>query len=364
MQSLIGTNLTEITNLLSRYEGYRAKQLYNFIYKGFAKNYFNYHEDTFDWKKTYLPKEIIDFIKNNNYNLFLPAKILRESKSIDGTRKYLMELSSDKSIIETVLIPEEERLTLCISSQVGCSLSCTFCHTGTQKLSRQLTCGEILSQYVLVNSLLDQEETKKTFNIVFMGQGEPLYNYRQVKKSVQLLTDSNGINLGKNRITISTSGVAPLIPKIASELQVLLAISLHAPNDELRSKLMPINKIYPLSILMESCKDFIKSSASSRNRISFEYVLLRDVNDSKQCAIDLVRLINRYGMLSSSLINLIPFNIWPGTIYKPSLDDTVDRFSHELSRLGATMTLRKPRGSDILAACGQLKSSFDLGNTE
>lgn len=248
-----------------------------------------------------------------------------------------------------MLIPETDRSTLCVSSQVGCSLQCKFCHTGTQKFESNLTSGEILRQYIS----LPEDIRESITNIVFMGQGEPLYNYRNVSKAVSILTDASGIGFGRGRIVISTSGIAPLVPKVASEMAVNLAISLHAPNDELRSAIMPINKTYPLAILMQACQDYINESACATRRISFEYVMLRGVNDQESHARELFALIKHL----PCHVNLIPFNPWPGSQYRTSYPDDISRFAKILEELRMPVTIRRTRGKDILAACGQLKSS-------
>jgi 23S rRNA (adenine2503-C2)-methyltransferase len=278
------------------------------------------------------------------------GKIMSHSQSTDGTRKYLVQVSPMK-VVETVLIPEEDRGTLCVSSQVGCSLNCTFCHTGTQKFESNLTSSEILRQFYALPA------RDMITNFVFMGQGEPLYNFKNVSRAVLTLTgQENGLGFGKGKITISTSGIAPLIPKIASELGANLAVSLHAPNDELRTEIMPINKTFPLAVLMQACREFIELASCATRRVSFEYVMLKDVNDRPEHARQLVSLIKRL----PAHINLIPFNQWPGASYQCSDYGTIRAFQDYLEQRGIPTTIRKARGRDIMAACGQLKSSREL----
>ncbi|KAJ2726560.1 hypothetical protein GGI07_000502 [Coemansia sp. Benny D115] len=255
------------------------------------------------------------------------GRIKTNQVSTDGTRKMLVQFNDPGAVVETVFIPESARGTLCVSSQVGCSLSCKFCHTGTQSLYRNLTAAEIAGQYMIAAWMAGDFPQKvnqqpKVSNIVFMGQGEPLYNFRNVSKAIKLLTDKAGIGLAPWRITISTSGVAPLIPRIASELNVGLAISLHSADDNLRSEIMPINKTYPLPILIESCRKFAKIASPQSRRITFEYVMLDGVNDSDWDARKLVDLIEGI----PAHVNLIPFNPWPGTIYQPSSNERVMAF--------------------------------------
>ncbi|OZJ06270.1 hypothetical protein BZG36_00791 [Bifiguratus adelaidae] len=283
-----------------------------------------------------------------------------DKKSVDGTRKYLIGFKTldARNVIETVMIPETTRSTLCISSQVGCSLNCSFCHTGTQKLERNLTASEIIGQYMIAahhkgDFPLQERQRHRLSNIVFMGQGEPLYNWRQVSKAVKLLTAPKGVGLPKQRVTISTSGVVPLIPKIASELGVALAISLHATTNDLRDELVPLNKTYPLSMLLAACHDYIQS-LPNRTRITFEYVMLDRVNDHPSQAKDLVRHVK--GLPAH--VNLIPFNPWPGSQYNTSTPDRIEQFARVIEEAGIPCTVRRPRGQDIMAACGQLKSSL------
>ncbi|KAI0239066.1 hypothetical protein L0F63_004724 [Massospora cicadina] len=283
------------------------------------------------------------------------GSVKAEQRSVDGTIKRLIEYGGSESkprgLIEAVLIPEERRRTLCVSSQIGCSLSCTFCHTGNQKLLRNLTAGEIVGQFMGYNHLLggfpSDPQTRKITNIVFMGQGEPLLNHRAIKT----LTSPLYLNFPKKRITVSTSGVAPIIPRLA-ELGVNLAVSLHAVTDELRSKIVPLNRVYTIQTLLEACKSFVSASPQATQRITFEYVMLKGVNDSTQEARGLARLL--YGLPAH--VNLIPFNPWPGCNYECSGDEEIDEFARILSSKDIHTTIRYSKGQDIMAACGQLKS--------
>jgi len=309
-----------------------------------------------------LPRAFIDRIRTS-HTLCPAVSAVEDLTSADGTRKWLLRLE-DGNTLETVFIPEDERGTLCVSSQIGCSLSCSFCHTGTQRLARNVTASEIVEQVWWAKRALGDipggSSTRKPIvsNVVFMGQGEPLYNYRNVRKAVQILTHAEGLAMPRRRVTVSTSGVAPLIPRLASELGVQLAISLHAPNDETRSRIMGINRQFPLRALLASCRDYAAAmraaGAPSRAlRITFEYVMLRGVNDQPGHAKQLATLLAQL----PALVNLIPFNPWPGSQFQCSSLETIDTFARALSSAGLQVTVRTPRGRDILAACGQLRSS-------
>lgn len=297
-------------------------------------------------------------------------EIVSEQISTDGTRKWLLRFPSRGAgapvEVETVYIPEEGRGTLCVSSQVGCTLTCTFCHTGTQKLVRNLTTGEIVSQVIVARERLgDFQEMEKpkgaivpkegrfVSNIVMMGMGEPLYNYDNVRDAMLIMQDGEGLSLSKRRITLSTSGVVPNIGKIGAEAEVMLAISLHAVNDELRNELVPINKKYPIKELLDACRNY--PGLSNAKRITFEYVMLKDVNDSLEDALALVKLLKGI----PAKINLIPFNPWPGSKYECSDWDQIQTFADVVNNGGYASPIRTPRGSDILAACGQLKSETE-----
>ncbi|MBX9739604.1 MAG: 23S rRNA (adenine(2503)-C(2))-methyltransferase RlmN [Beijerinckiaceae bacterium] len=307
-----------------------------------------------------------------HYSLTRP-QVVAQQVSVDGTRKWLMRMppvdSRDKGAeIECVYIPESDRGTLCVSSQVGCTLTCTFCHTGTQKLVRNLTAQEIVQQLVVARDMLGDfpgqtpptdglipsgEGVRAVSNIVFMGMGEPLYNFDQVTDAIGVLTDGEGLSLSKRRITVSTSGVVPQIGPLGDAAGTMLAISLHAVNDELRNKLVPLNKKYPIRDLMDACRAY--PGASNARRITFEYVMLKGVNDSPAEARELVRLLKGV----PAKINLIPFNPWPGTQYECSDWETIERFSDIVFNAGYASPVRTPRGRDILAACGQLKSETE-----
>ena len=304
-----------------------------------------------------------------DYTIARP-EIVDEQISEDGTRKWLLRFPSrgaGKPVeIETVYIPEDGRGTLCISSQVGCTLTCTFCHTGTQKLVRNLTAEEILSQLLLARDRLGDfpdrdtpqgaivpSEGRKVSNIVMMGMGEPLYNFDNVKKALLIATDNEGLSLSRRRVTLSTSGVVPEIYRTGEEIGVMLAISLHAVRDDLRDELVPINKKYPIAELMQACRDF--RGLSNARRITFEYVMLKGVNDSLEDARDLVRLLKGI----PAKINLIPFNPWPGSQYECSDWEQIEIFADFVNQAGYASPIRTPRGRDILAACGQLKSESE-----
>ncbi|MDZ7602582.1 MAG: 23S rRNA (adenine(2503)-C(2))-methyltransferase RlmN [Hoeflea sp.] len=297
-------------------------------------------------------------------------EIVEEQISGDGTRKWLMRFpprGAGRPVeVETVYIPEEGRGTLCISSQVGCTLTCTFCHTGTQMLVRNLTAEEILSQLLVARDRLGDfphkdtpqgaivpAEGRKVTNIVMMGMGEPLYNFDNVKQALLIAADGDGLALSRRRITLSTSGVVPEIARTGEEIGVMLAISLHAVRDELRDELVPINKKYPLKMLLDACRTY--PGVSNARRITFEYVMLKGVNDSLSDAKELVRLLKGI----PAKINLIPFNPWPGSAYECSDWETIETFADFVNANGYASPIRTPRGRDILAACGQLKSESE-----
>jgi 23S rRNA (adenine2503-C2)-methyltransferase len=299
-------------------------------------------------------------------------QIVSEQVSQDGTRKWLIRLHStgrfDKgSEVEMVYIPETDRGTLCVSSQVGCTLNCSFCHTGTQKLVRNLTAQEIVAQVLIARDALNdypgraapdgafvpKEGSRFVSNIVFMGMGEPLYNFENVREAIGVLTDQEGLQLSRRRITVSTSGVVPQIGPLGEDTNTMLAISLHATNDGLRDTLVPLNKKYPIAELLEACRTY--PGVSNARRITFEYVMLKGVNDSLAEARQLVRLLKGI----PAKINLIPFNPWPGTQYECSDWEQIEKFSDYVFNAGYSSPVRTPRGRDILAACGQLKSETE-----
>jgi len=300
-------------------------------------------------------------------------EIVTEQVSADGTRKWLIRMAPtgphDKGAeIECVYIPESDRGTLCVSSQVGCTLNCTFCHTGTQRLVRNLTSAEIVAQVLVARDRLGDfpggiaptdglvpsgEGTRAVSNIVFMGMGEPLYNLDNVSAAIGVLTDGDGLSLSKRRITVSTSGVTPEMARLGEECGTMLAVSLHATNNALRDKLVPLNKKYPIEELLKTCRNY--PGASNARRITFEYVMLKGMNDSPAEARALVRLLQ--GLPAK--INLIPFNPWPGSPYECSDWDAIERFSEIVFNAGYASPVRTPRGRDIQAACGQLKSETE-----
>ncbi len=299
-------------------------------------------------------------------------EIVREQVSKDGTRKWVLKMPSkgvhDKGAeVECVYIPEKDRGTLCVSSQVGCTLNCSFCHTGTQKLVRNLEAWEIVAQIIVARDRLGDypgrtppegafvpnDGGRFITNVVFMGMGEPLYAYDSVREAIGVLTDPDGIQLSRRKVTVSTSGVVPEIGRLGSDTGAALAISLHATNDALRDVLVPVNKKYPIAELLAACREY--PGASNARRITFEYVMLKGVNDSLAEAKALVRLLRGV----HAKINLIPFNPWPGTIYECSDWAQIERFSDVIFDAGYASPIRTPRGRDILAACGQLKSDTE-----
>ena len=317
-------------------------------------------------------KGITDFSKMGNiskdvkgllskyFSISLPA-IVEKKISTDGTRKYLLRLSGGHEI-ETVFIPETDRGTLCISSQVGCTLTCPFCHTGTQKLVRNLNPSEMIGQVLIAREDLNEWPTeqnnragqpRKLSNIVLMGMGEPLYNFDAVRDAMNIAMDPAGIALSRRRITLSTSGVVPEIGKVGDEIGCMLAISFHATTDEVRNKLVPINKRWNISQLLQALRDYPRLSNSER--ITFEYVMIDKVNDSDEDARRLIALIKGI----PAKINLIPFNEWPGAPYKRSSNNRIRAFADIIHNAGYSSPIRKPRGEDIMAACGQLKSETE-----
>lgn len=337
---------------------FRAKQLFKWMYgRGVAD---------FD-AMTDLSKTFRAALKEQ-FRITRP-EVTAHQKSVDGTEKWLLRYDP-RSEAETVFIPETDRGTLCVSSQVGCSLTCAFCHTGTQKLVRNLTPGDIAGQVMLVRDALDDwnrnpsaedgsAEGRRLTNIVLMGMGEPLYNTDNVIKGVELISDGEGIALSRRRITLSTSGVVPEIARVGEALGVPLAISLHAVNDELRNRIVPINRKYPIAELMQAVRDY--PGLTNARRVTWEYVMLDGVNDSDADARALGRLIAGI----PSKVNLIPFNPWPGSEFDCSKPERIDRFAEILRKAGYMAIVRKTRGQDILAACGQLKSASErLGKRE
>lgn len=294
-----------------------------------------------------------------NFVLEVPQVVTRQV-STDGTRKYLVRIDGGHEV-EVVYIPEEDRGTLCISSQVGCTLTCTFCHTGTQKLVRNLTAAEIVGQVMLARDDLDEwpapgapkNEVRLVSNIVLMGMGEPLYNFENVRDAMKVVMDNEGIALGRRRITLSTSGVVPEIARTATEIGCLLAVSFHATTDAVRDVLVPINKRWNIETLLATLKEY--PNLSNSERITFEYVMLEGVNDTKEDAHRLVKLLEGI----PAKVNLIPFNEWPGAPYKRSSGNRIHAFADIIYKAGYATPIRTPRGEDIMAACGQLKSATE-----
>ena len=328
----------------------RTGQLWQWIYQKGVRE--------FD-QMTNLSKEYRTLLAEN-FVVAIP-EVVSKQVSVDGTRKYLVRIAGGHEV-ETVYIPEKDRGTLCISSQVGCTLTCSFCHTGTQKLVRNLTAGEIIGQVMLARDDLGEwpesgrnpvNTARLLSNIVLMGMGEPLYNFENVRDAMKIAMDPEGIQLSRRRITLSTSGVVPEIARTATEIGCLLAISFHGTTDEVRDKLVPINKRWNLEALLEALRDYPKVSNSER--ITFEYVMLKGVNDSNEDAHRLVQLIKGI----PAKVNLIPFNPWPGAPYERSSNNRINAFAEIIYQAGYASPVRKPRGEDIFAACGQLKSATE-----
>jgi 23S rRNA (adenine2503-C2)-methyltransferase len=320
----------------------RVRQLWNWIYVHGARDFDAMTNLARDFRKDMAA----------HFTLARP-EIVSEQISNDGTRKWLLRTGPGIEF-ETVYIPEAERGTLCVSSQVGCTLNCRFCHTGTQKLVRNLTPAEIVGQLMVArDSLGDWPSTapgRKVTNVVMMGMGEPLYNFDNVKAALAIVTDGDGLALSKRRVTLSTAGVVPMISRAGSEIGSGLAISLHAVRDELRDEIVPLNKKYPLKDLLDACRAY--PGASNSRRITFEYVMLKGVNDSLADARALVKLVAGI----PAKINLIPFNPWPGAPYECSEWGQIEKFAEIVNKAGYASPVRTPRGRDIMAACGQLRS--------
>ena len=344
--SLVGLTREEIKDSLIKFDipdkqiNMRVNQVWGWIY--------NKGVSSID-EMTTLSLGLREELKKH-HNLNRPV-ISDEQTSEDGTKKWLLKFN-DGSEIETVFIPDDERGTLCVSSQVGCTLNCTFCHTGTQRLVRNLSSQEIISQVVVAKDSLEEwcEEPRKITNIVMMGMGEPLYNFEGVRDGILTMSDDAGLSISKRKITLSTSGIVPKIKMAGDEIGSMLAISLHATNNDLRNEIVPINKKYPIEELLEACRNY--PGLSNSKRITFEYVMLKGVNDSEAEARDLVKLISGI----PAKINLIPFNSWPGSSYECSDWDQIEKFGDIVNRGGYASPIRMPRGEDISAACGQLKS--------
>jgi 23S rRNA (adenine2503-C2)-methyltransferase len=361
--SLVGLSRVALADALGivgvpeRHRRMRVQQIWHWLYVRGV--------ESFDAMTT-LSKELRAELAEH-YTLARP-EIAAEQISVDGTRKWLLRLPGEvadrPNDVECVYIPETDRGTLCVSSQVGCTLSCSFCHTGTQRLVRNLTPGEIVGQIVLARDQLNdwqraaapagtEPEKRLVSNVVMMGMGEPLYNFEAVRDALGVVADGDGLSISKRRITLSTSGVVPNIVRAGEEIGAMLAVSLHAVTDELRNELVPLNRKYPLRDLLEACRNY--PGLSNARRITFEYVMLKGVNDSLADARALVRLIKGI----PAKINLIPFNPWPGTKHECSDWDQIEKFSEIIFNAGYASPVRTPRGRDILAACGQLKSETE-----
>lgn len=347
-KELIGLSKEELASELEAIgeKPFRAKQLWQWIYfRG---------ETDFD-KMSNLSKDLRAKLKEN-YTISRP-KIVDEQISKDKTHKWLLEFP-DGQRIETVYIPEEDRGAVCISTQVGCAVGCKFCHTGSQKITRNLTAGEIVSQFMVARDAYGEwpsptNETRYLSNIVVMGMGEPLHNKENTFKALKILSDGDGIAISKRRITLSTSGIVPHIESVASELGVKLAISLHAPNNDKRMQIMPITNRYKIEEILSACQKYQAIMGMSR-MITFEYLMLKNFNDSPEDAKELIALMKKYNL--GAKFNLIPFNPWPSCGFEPSSNNKVHAFSRLLEAAGYEAPIRVARGQDILAACGQLKS--------
>jgi 23S rRNA (adenine2503-C2)-methyltransferase len=349
---LVGLGRNEISHHLENFGiekqklKMRTKQIFHWIYNYGVR----------DWSEmTNITKSLRKELEIR-FSLDRP-KVIEKQVSNDGTRKYLIQMSPGIEV-ESVFIPDVSKTgALCVSSQVGCTLTCKFCHTGTQKLVRNLTAREIVLQVIAARDDLNEwpttQENRKLTNIVFMGMGEPLYNSEQVGNSLDIICDPEGIGIGRRRITISTSGIVPEIGPIGLRTSAMLAISLHAANDELREKIMPINRKYPLKELMQACRDY--PGLSNSKRITFEYVMLKGINDKPKHAKQLINLLKGI----PSKVNLIPFNPWPGSDFECSDWATIESFADIVNKAGYASPIRTPRGRDILAACGQLKSESE-----
>jgi 23S rRNA (adenine2503-C2)-methyltransferase len=343
-KNLVGLSRDELAVELAGFGAapFRARQLWHWIY----------HRGATDFAAMTSLAKAFRAQLAERYVVARP-EVARAQTSSDGTRKWLLRFG-DGQEAECVHIPEEDRGTLCVSSQVGCTLTCKFCHTGTQRLVRNLTAAEIVGQVMAARDQIGEwpspQDDRQLTNIVLMGMGEPLYNYDEVAKAVKIALDNEGLSVSRRKITLSTAGVVPMIRRCGAELGVNLAISLHAVTDELRDVLVPLNKKYPLAELMEACRTY--PGATNARRITFEYVMLKGVNDSPAEARALVRLIAGI----PAKVNLIPFNPWPGAPFECSSDAAIAAFSDIVNAAGYASPVRTPRGRDILAACGQLKS--------
>ncbi len=365
--SLVGVSRSGLADMLGgigvpeRERKMRAQQIWHWLYVRGAADFA---------PMSSIGKSLRDELEKH-FTLERP-EVVTEQVSSDGTRKWLLKLASEHEgerphLIECVYIPESDRGTLCVSSQVGCTLNCSFCHTGTQRLVRNLTPGEIVGQIMVARDRLGDflgaerakgeglptEGERCVSNIVMMGMGEPLYNFENVRDALHVTMDGDGLSLSRRRITLSTSGVVPNIARTGAEIGCMLAISLHAVRDDLRNELVPLNRKYPIKELLDACRNY--PGVSNARRITFEYVMLKGVNDSLSDAKELVRLLKGI----PAKINLIPFNPWPGSQYECSDWEQIEKFSEVVFNAGYASPVRTPRGRDILAACGQLKSETE-----
>ena len=345
IRDLVGLGRGELAAEMAAFgaEPFRARQLWHWIY----------HRGITDFAAmTNLAKGFRDRLAE----LYMLGRtgVAAAQTSTDGTRKWLLRFA-DGQEVETVHIPEEDRGTLCVSSQVGCTLTCRFCHTGTQRLVRNLGAAEIVGQVMLARDALGEwpspKEDRLLTNIVLMGMGEPLYNFDNVAAAMKIVMDPEGLAISRRKITLSTAGVVPMIERCGRELAVNLAISLHAVSDDVRDLLVPLNKKYPIAELLDACRTY--PGSSNARRITFEYVMLKGVNDTPAEARELVRLLRGV----PAKVNLIPFNPWPGAPYECSSDAAIAAFSDIVFAAGYSAPVRTPRGRDILAACGQLNSA-------
>jgi 23S rRNA (adenine2503-C2)-methyltransferase len=350
-RELVGLSRPELVEELAAIgeKPFRAKQLWHWIY----------HQGTTDFATMSSIARPLQVKLAERFVIGRPG-VATEQTSTDGTRKWLFRFR-DGQEAETVYIPDrqEDRGAVCISSQVGCTLSCRFCHTGTQRLVRNLGAAEIVGQFMAARDAYGEwpsprgEIPRLLSTIVLMGMGEPLYNYENVARAMQIVMDGEGIGLSRRRITLSTSGVVPMMDRAGEELGVNLAVSLHAVTDALRDEIVPLNRKYPIAELLAACRRY--PGASNSRRITFEYVMLRGINDSEADARELVRLIAGI----PAKVNLIPFNPWPGSAYLPSTREKLDRFAAIVMEAGFSSPVRTPRGRDILAACGQLRTESE-----
>ncbi len=347
LTNLIGLERDALAAELARHglPAFRARQIWHWIY----------YRGTRDFDEmTTLAKPLRTELAHH-YTLSRPAETTRQD-STDGTRKWLLRFADGREA-ECVHIPEEDRGALCMSSQVGCALTCKFCHTGTQNLVRNLTAGEIVGQMLVARDSYGEwpspKDGRRLSNIVMMGMGEPLYNFDNVASALRIMMDGEGIGISRRRITLSTAGVVPMMARVGEELGVRLAISLHAVTDELRDVLVPLNKKHPIAELLAACRAY--PGASNARRITFEYVMLKGVNDTPADARALVKLISGI----PAKVNLIPFNPWPGAPFECSTSAAIAAFADIVNRAGYSSPVRTPRGRDIMAACGQLKSASE-----